>query len=439
MRDEQAIIDAIQAGGHSVFAPSAAHRWMQCPASLRASLAAKVEQIDEDGTPVTGSNFFSVQGTAAHYVAEVWLKAGVPPDYMLNTVFERDGIEVEINDEMFTEVERYVDWCNELEGGFRAVETRVTFGTVFPLPDQGGTCDHMHYSRARKRLTITDLKYGKGVRVFAEQNKQELLYASGALLHIAELYDDEVLSENLEEIVLRIAQPRLDHFDTWTATPQDLYDFIQEVREKADLAWAPNAPFNPEPKACRFCPIKQRCVALRDQLQLMADDVFGAREMIEGTGDGSKRDLTQEWTIETALLDTPSMSEFLRWRPTIESAFAAVEAELLRRAEGGEEVPDFKIVEGRNRRDWKNEKSAAEWLEFLGLSSEEIWSRKIISPHQAELALRAKRVANKRGLAAEVTSVAGPRTLAPTLDPRSKLVGTADVFEPVGEDDTDLA
>lgn len=437
MRDEQAIIDAIQAGGHSVFAPSAAHRWMHCPASLRASLAVKAEQVDEDGMPVTGSNFFSVQGTAAHYIAEIWLKAGVPPDYMLDTKYERDGIEVEIDNEMFTEVERYVDWCNALEGGFRAIETRVTFGEIFPLPDQGGTCDHMHFSRAAKRLTITDLKYGKGVRVFAENNKQELLYSAGALLHLADLYGDDEVG-GIEEIVLRIAQPRLDHFDTWTATPDDLYNFVDEVREKAAIAWAPNAPFNPEPKACRFCPVKSSCVALRDQLQRMADDVFGVRETIEGTGDGGQRDLTQEWTVETALLDTASMSEFLRWRPTIESAFSAVEAELLRRAEGGEEVPDFKIVEGRNRRDWKSDKSAAEWLDFLGLSSDEIWTRKIISPHQAELALRAKRAANKRGLAVEVTSVAGPRTLAPTLDPRSKLVGTADVFEPVVEDTTDL-
>lgn len=440
MRDEQALIAAIQASGHSVFAPSAAHRWMQCPASLRASLAIKAEQMDEDGTPLSGSNFFSVQGTAAHHVAELWLRRGMPPDELRNTKFTRDGIEVDIDDEMFTEVERYVAWCEELGEGFRAVETRVTFGSLFPLPDQGGTCDHMHYRLSAGRLTITDLKYGKGVRVYAKNNKQELLYTVGAMAHLADLYGDDEFASNLHEIVLRIAQPRLDHFDVWTIGPKEIAEFVRDVQEKAAIAWAPNAPFNPDPKACRFCPVKGSCAALRDELQHMADDVFGIEETLQGTGDGGKRDLTQEWTVDTALLDTASMSELLRWRPTIESMFATIEAELLRRAEGGEEVPDFKIVEGRSRREWKNgEKAAAEWLDFLGLSSEEIWTRKIISPHQAELALRAKRVASKRGLKAEVTSVAGPRTLAPTLDPRSKLVGAADVFEPVVEDDTDLS
>lgn len=217
MRDLNAIIREVEKGGHSVFAPSAAHRWMQCPASLRASLLAKVASVDEDGTPLGGSSFFSVEGTAAHHLAEVWLNGGVCPDHLRGQTFERDGIEVTFDDEMFVEVERYVDWCNDLGNGLRLVETKVFFGDLFPIPNQGGTCDFLHYLRRTATLTITDLKYGKGVRVFAEHNQQGLLYAIGAVNHLKNRYGPANVP--LEKIVIRIAQPRLDHFDTWEIAP----------------------------------------------------------------------------------------------------------------------------------------------------------------------------------------------------------------------------
>jgi hypothetical protein len=216
-RDEQQVIEAVEAGGHSVFAPSAAHRWMQCPASLRASLRAKVASADEDGTPIGGSNFFSVEGTAAHHLAEVWLTTGKRPVVLRNKPFERDGIEVTFDEEMFTEVGRYVEWCDDLGGGLRLVETKVFFGDLFPIPGQGGTCDFLHYVRRTGILTITDLKYGKGVRVFAENNKQGLLYAIGAVNHLKKRYGHTNVP--LQKIVIRIAQPRLDHFDTWEIDP----------------------------------------------------------------------------------------------------------------------------------------------------------------------------------------------------------------------------
>lgn len=200
--------------------------------------------------------------------------------------------------------------------------------------------------------------------------------------------------------------------------------FEAEVRSAAALAWAEDAPYRPEAKACRFCPVKATCAPLQRHLEAEVSDVFGE------VSDDAAEDVAHR--VETA-----RMADFLKWRPTVESLFAAVEAELLRRAEGGEDVPNYKIVEGRHRRAWKDEQAAAEWLDFLGLDEDQIWKRKMISPHQAELALRAKRMSMPKAVAAEVTSVAGPRTLAPTLDPRSALVGNADVFEPIATDDDD--
>lgn len=427
------IIREIESGGHSLFSPSAAHRWLSCTASVKAILGQKAARadliVDEDGTPISSSNYWSVEGTAAHHVAEVWLRRGEPPSHLRGQTYSRDGIDVVMDDEMFTEVERYVEWCRDLGPGFSAVETRVSLEGLFPIPNQGGTCDHMHFDRSTGRLTITDLKYGKGVRVLAENNPQGLLYGIGAIGHIEALYGE---SDLIREVEVRIAQPRLDSFPTWVVTMGDVLAFAAEVRRKSHEAWGPNPRYSPEPKACRFCPVKATCGALAHEVESLVNEAFGNNE-------GEQADIEAQDVPVPGALSLERMAEVLKWRPTIDSWMAAIETELFRRADAGDEVPGFKIVEGRHRREWKNERDAAEWLSFLGLPEDRIWKRRLVSPRQAELALRALRIASKRAVAAEVTSTPGPRTLAPTIDPRSALAGSADVFDQSAEDDDDLS
>ncbi len=446
--DLTALVAAVEANGHSVFAPSAAHRWMKCHASIRDTLLAVAARrdtlvIDEEGEEVedhgSGSSFFSVEGSAAHDLAEVWLRNGAEPTALLGTKFVRDGIEIEYDNEMFAEVGRYVEWCQELrraKSDIERVETRVDVSWLFPIPRQGGTCDHMHLEwlmplrgTRRARLTITDLKYGKGVKVFAERNPQLMIYALGAIKFLRGKYGVfEVV-----EIVIRICQPRLEHFDVWQVPNADLSNFEAEIAKAAHACWAPNPQYHPDPKGCRFCPVKSSCKALVAEMQSFADEAFGNLE-------GEEADLIDtEIPVEGAHMSIARKAEILRWRPTFDSFFKRLEADLFRHAESGETVPNFKIVEGRQSRAWTNAKKAAEWLELLGLTEEQIWVRKLISPHQAELALRKLiRRAGKSVIGSEVTSVAGPRTLAPIIDSRSELAGSADVFEPI-EDDEDLS
>lgn len=431
-----AIIAAVQAGGHSVFSPSAAHRWRNCTASLRASLrvfllsalekGGAYEGDDEDGAG-SGSNFFSVEGTAAHHVAEVWLRKGRKPIHLLGKTFKRAGIEVVMDDEMFDHVERYVDWCQQLGGysatDFAAIETRVELADLFPITGQGGTCDHLHYDHLTGTLTITDLKYGKGVWVYAEANDQLQLYAIGAINYIRERFHEDL---SINRIVLRIAQPRLDHFPVWETDYQSLMVFAEETREKAREAWSANAVYSPDPKSCRFCPAKATCRALADDVNSLIDDAFG------GTPSSPNVEIPVPGMTTVA-----EREEILRWRPTIDAWMKAIQQDLFDRADGGDDLQHFKIVEGRKSRTWRDPRAAAEWLEFLGLDDQQIWVRTLVSPHQAELALR-KRKVGKRAISVEVTSTAGPRTLAPLIDPRSALAGSADVFEPVPGDDDDL-
>lgn len=443
--DLAALVASTEANGHSVFAPSAAHRWMRCHASIRDTLllaaARNLSLEDEDEGDDGGSSFFSVEGTAAHHLAEVWMKHGKDrARRLLGKTFTRDNIDIVFNEAMFTEVERYVDWCEDLTAlqpsGFVAVETRVTFGDLLPLPNQGGTCDHIHAEwlmplrhRKRVRLTITDLKYGKGVRVFAKENPQGMLYAFGAIRHLKEKFGDV----DAVEIVIRIGQPRLDHFDVWTCTPDQLDDFAEEVHAAALSCWGDTPRYEPDPKSCRFCPVRGSCNALKAEAQAMADEAFGHQG-------GEQAELIRA-EVPTGLMTTAQKEEALRWRPTFQAWFRRLQEELFQAAESGEELEHFKITEGRTRRAWKekNPQRTAEWLEFLGLDDDQIWVKELISPAQAELVARAKRVASKRIIGLEVTSTPGPRTLAPVIDPRSALAGSADVFEPVAEDDDDLS
>jgi hypothetical protein len=52
-------------GEHSVFGPSGAHRWLNCPGSIKA----------EEGIPDTGSAY-AIEGTNAHQLAELCLITG---------------------------------------------------------------------------------------------------------------------------------------------------------------------------------------------------------------------------------------------------------------------------------------------------------------------------------------------------------------------------
>lgn len=416
-----AAIRAIERSGHSVFAPSAAHRWMKCAGSLKASLIEKAGLIDEDGSPVTGSNIYSVTGTAAHAMAEIWLKTGRRPADWIGQEFTRDGITVVIDEEMLGYVEQYVDWCREREEVSHewGYEEHVKFGDLFPLPDQGGTADHWCYNQPDRVLTITDLKYGTGVRVYAHENEQLMLYAYGVLLLLTSA---KYRLPVPVKIVVRIAQPRLDHFDEWEFDSIRLMHFVHEVREKAREAWSDNPEMTPDVKACRFCPLRADCPALADEMEALADDLFD-----EDANENQR-------TRRVGKLSTEEMAKLLRWRPTMESWLKAIEQELFNRADGGEDVPGFKIAVGRRRRAWKKPHRLLDALDLIGIDPADAVTTKLKSPKQIEGLLRVRRLP-KNAIASLVEVTDGLRALVPTLDPREGLEGVAAVFDEEDEDD----
>lgn len=363
---------AAQRGDHSVFAPSGSSRWLLCPGSLIPNLLAP-----------DNSGYDAALGTVAHAMAEIWLTEGKPPRHRIGDVewIINGGklYQIEIDAMMLDYVERYVDWCLMLPGD-HYVEQRVDFSCLTPIPNQSGTSDFI--ACTFKRLVVTDLKYGKGVQVFAEANTQGMLYALGAFYEHDWLY-------GFEEIEIRICQPRLEHFDTWVVSREVLLEFAEYVRERSRMAWDLNAPRIAGAKQCTFCRVKADCPAnakmARDVTRLMfadefvldASEVAELKEEIRSGGFEIK-------PPEPAKLSTDELAQVVKFRKAVEAWFKTVEIELYRRACAGIPVAGHKLVEGRSNREFIDEEAAIKVLVDYGVDELDTYTVKTVSPTQAE-------------------------------------------------------
>ena len=149
---------------HARLSPSGADRWMQCPGSL----------VMEEGIPDTSSDFAD-EGTAAHELAGWCLTDGTAyaAGYLGRKIEvpSRDGktkTTWEVTQEMCDYVQEYVDAIRaKAEHGDLYVETRVNFSRFVNVPDSFGTSDAIIVMDKQKELNVDDLKYGRGVRVYA--------------------------------------------------------------------------------------------------------------------------------------------------------------------------------------------------------------------------------------------------------------------------------
>lgn len=363
----------LEDGEHSIFSPSGSAMWANCSGSLIPNLFAR-DTAGED----------AAQGTVAHGIAEQWLRSGEEPRHLIGTtqvIEEGDqSFEIEIDGSMLEYVGQYVDWCIYLPG-VHFVETRVDFSDLTPLKRQGGTADHAACEPGR--LTITDLKYGKGYQVFAKNNTQAILYAYGFFVKYDCLFD-------FEEIVIRIAQPRLDHFDEWVITREELLKWAAWLKERAYAAWCHDAQRTPSEKACQWCRVSADCAARAVFTERLIDGVFDNLDTEITTSDMS--DLTDRLDsglfnlspVRLGSLTTAQKATLLPYRSMVESWFNDLYVDLEQRCLAGEVVPGYKLVEGRSNRVFTRESSAVELLDFLGLPDEVIHPRKLITPAQAE-------------------------------------------------------
>lgn len=378
------LAEEYNASGHSVFGPSASSRWMNCAGSLIANM------LEGDST-----SFEAAEGTVAHDIAEQWLKTGERPLHLVGTTRiyrEKEGTENEVEYEipitrtMLDYIQEYVDWCEYLDGD-HFVEVRVDFSKYTPIPRQGGTCDHA--ACIPKKLTVTDFKYGKGVYVEVENNSQALLYALGFF----EEYDSKY---HFEEIEIRICQPRMNNYGTWTISREYLLNFAEKVRKKAARAWNTLAPRKPHPKACEFCLVRSRCTAIAKLIDAVLEgriydvDREYTHDELEAFGSSLERGTYKMKPVVVDQLSDEQLAVLLPYRRVVEKWFKSVFFELERRALEGRGIKDHKLVESRSNREFIDPTQAEETLYLIGLERSDIYTEKMASPAQVEDILREK-------------------------------------------------
>jgi hypothetical protein len=426
-------IAEMAATGHSVFSPSGSKMWLTCSGSLIPNLLAEDHGSRE-----------AAEGTVAHSVAERWLTTGKRPRHLIGTTEECDGWPIEIDDEMLAYVGDYVAWCQEIEDDCVEflVETRVDISDLTPIPNQGGTSDCiglMKKESGKYKLFVRDLKYGKGVRVVAEDNTQGLIYAYGSWKILRDRYD-------IDEIEIGICHPRLtDGTTTFTVTIDALRTFASYVKERAAEAWQFDAPRTPSDAGCQWCKVKGTCPALYQHLAEVTSGAFDDDDEFVRYDGEQMDDATEELEddlggpafrpINPRRLSTRALAKILRYRGVMEQLFSAIEAELLDRAlSREEEIPGWKIVRGRTIRKWPDDEIAVySKLKRLGLKDGAIYEQSIISPAEAEKRLHAKAGLSKDAAAKLVNSLAvkppGKKSLARASDKREALASDADAFE----------
>jgi len=391
--------------GHSkLFSPSAAPRWMRCPGSV----ALTKDMPDE-------TSKFAEEGTLAHEVAAMLLQFSPP--------VIPEGVEQEMVD--YAQV--YADYVlseQDRTGGQLYIEQQVHFSATLGVNEgeATGTADAIIVSD--DEIVVIDLKYGRGVQVFAE-SEQLKLYALGAM----EAHDPLGL---IDRFKLVIVQPRLDHIDELVLTRAEMEDFASDARVAAEVvlagvaqqeiglvnaAWA-DAFLAPSEKACQWCKAKATCPALSKAVA----------ETVGVAGIDDMEDLTAETVADPdALTNRSHLSSAMARVGMIEdwckAVRAAVEGELI----AGRAVPGYKLVEGRRgARSWSDETAAEELLrKTFRLKVEEAYNLKLISPTQAEKLIGdSPRRWNKAK--ALITQGQGKPSVAPESDKRPAITVSPD-------------
>lgn len=361
---------------HAKLSASGSAKWSLCPGSVFA----------EKDYPNTTSPF-AEEGTSAHELAEIILR----DDDELNLgIFSLFGVTlpesgVVVTQDMIDYVMIYVNYVKSISGEL-FVEQRVDFSHI--APDGFGTSDAIVINDTT--LTIIDLKYGKGVRVDADNNTQGILYALGAVNDYGMLYD-------IKTINIVIVQPRLDHISEWSIGIDELNRWGERLKQAAELTATENAPRVPGEKQCQWCKAKATCPALN---KLTESTLMTSFDNLET----SKPETLTDEQLRIAL-DNKKL--ILAW-------FDAIETIVTDRLTSGNTFNGYKLVAGRANRAWRDEDATAQVL-LTVLGEAMLYTRKIISPAQAEKELGKSRADLLESL---ITKPEGAPTLVPESDKR---------------------
>lgn len=358
---------------HAVLSPSAAARWLKCPASV-----AMTASMPEETSP------YALEGSIAHAVAESVL-TGEPyrapegaedmtPDF----------------DEIAAEVKPYTDYVLQAADGAAAFAVEHHLECPWLAPECFGTSDAVIVRDGA--LEIVDLKTGRGVWVKAVGNLQLLIYARAAC--------EEFKAYGIRQVRMTIVQPPLNWQETWTIGIDDLYRLTDGMKPAAaealrELHEGTGLRFMPGNEQCRFCRYRHACRSL-------------ANHVIE-TAAGNR---------DTEALTPDEVSDCLSRLPAIEAWIKALRDRAGEDIKAGKRIPGWKLVHGRSMRKWADEAETEKAMKATGLTDAQIFIKKLISPAQCDKLCKMLTDEQAASIRAGVTRTEGALTLAEDADRR---------------------
>lgn len=372
---------------HALLSASGAERWYNCPPSARL----------EESMPEETSDY-AEEGRLAHALAE----------HFVRQYFKlpcSDAFNPDLFDgEMFSAAEEYLDHIKSVALGYPmepyiVLEQRVDFSDV--VPDGWGTSDAGLVFGTD--LHVFDYKYGKGIPVSAEGNKQEMLYAYGLWRKYAALW-------NIKTVILHIVQPRLGPPSVWVITLDELKERMQALQPRAQQAYAGAGEFAPGDH-CRFCRARRTCAARAAYCQMT--------------------DYAEMFALQDPrLLTDAQVGEALARVQSVQHWLGDVEKYVTQKLLDGAEVPGWKLVEGRGARSWIDQDKAFDILKNNGYTESVLFQRVPLSLAECEKLTGKKTFYTI--LADQIIKTPGKPTLAPESDPREaiKRESATELFEP---------
>lgn len=434
---------------HSENSASAFAADMRCPG----------RRVLQAGYPNT-SNAAADAGTAMHSVAEAVLKANdgiIPANYVGDAIDVAEGKTVTFTADHADLVQIYVDNIREMTANveFVSYENRVHYGQWLGVDDAVafGTADCI--ALQGDEIQVHDLKTGYKP-VIADDNEQLMLYALGAIQKFGDF-----ASQDVRRARLVIHQPKVQRAPSeWVVSIEDLEKFAAKAKAAVAMIAKAKSSFGyagmkqsewealylrAGPTQCEYCRARPTCPAARDWF----------RETVAPTG----APVASPEEFEAIELPDPKTATDAEWLAAvlnraddIEGWLKACRAEGERRLLAGEDVPGWKIVEGkRGNRQWIDAAQAEELFKTFRMKQEDMYDFSLKSFPQME-----KRFGPKAKLAEGEKPIIGPRQwikvealmhqppgrkhMAPASDPRPavSIVPVADEMEtiiPAADDD----
>ena len=380
---------------HALLSASGASRWLNCTPSARLEDGERTEADD-------AGSIYAQEGTLAHELAENVLRYITEqdrhvamPDYALSAEFvakvESMPGEIGVTVEGLNEgIDPYVNYVLEqLEtaemAGYGKLLLEQKLDLTYFAPESFGTGDAVILSN--NSIEIIDLKYGKGVRVYAKDNSQLKLYGLGAVMMLDGIAE-------FDTVTMTIVQPRLDNITSVTLTVQELLEWGNEfVKPRALQAFAGEGECNTG-DWCKWCKVFHKCRAMQDTAS-----VFSA--------------------VEPVTLSDAELVEMYNKRKLVASWLDSIESYLEREALQGRKFEGLKLVEGRSVRKWADEIAVIAKLSELGKTEQDAYNVKLKGIGDIE------KLVGKKVFASDFTSLltkpAGAPTLVPDADPRPEL------------------